>query len=32
MHWTLDEVRALPMHEYAFLVDELNAEAEKQKR
>ena len=32
MGWTLDEVRGLPAHEYEFLVEELNADAEKARR
>lgn len=27
MHWTYDELLALPVEVYAVLVDELNAEA-----
>jgi len=29
MGWTLQDVWDLPMHYYDFLIDELNADAEK---
>jgi hypothetical protein len=32
MGWTLEQVWDLPWHYYEFLVNELNAEAEKARR
>ena len=32
MGWTLDDVWALPVHYYEFLIEELNADAEKASR
>jgi len=32
MGWTLDVVRDLPVHEYDFIVDEINRDAEKARR